>query len=316
MTRPRTLVITGPTASGKSGLALALARRFPIEIVSVDSAIVYRDMDIGTAKPTPSERRETPHHLIDIRDVTNPYSAAEFRDDAIDAIRGVIERGRIPCLVGGTMLYLKALRDGISTLPSASVEIRQDIAERATREGWPRIHRELQQVDPVAAARINPNDPQRLQRALEVYLLTGRSLTEHHLADTVPSPFELIEVAVIPDRQQLHRLISDRFHDMLDQGLVDEVRGLLERSGVTRELPAMKSVGYRQVAEYLAGEYDASVLADRAIAATRRLAKHQYTWLKGWPELYRLDAPDVDEVLKIDAVDRILQTDTGRPQPS
>ncbi len=306
MNRPPVLVVTGPTAAGKSGLVMALARRFPLEIVSVDSALVYRDMDIGTAKPSSSERREVPHHLIDIRDVTEPYSAAEFREDAIEVINGVMDRGRIPCVVGGTMLYLKALRDGISILPKRDAGIRQDIASRASRDGWSAIHRQLQQVDPVAARRINPNDPQRLQRALEVFILTGRSLTEHHESEKEPSPFELTEVAIIPDRVRLHGLIADRFHTMLDQGLMAEVCALLERSGVTRELPAMKSVGYRQVAEHLAGQYGAEAMVERAIAATRRLAKHQYTWLNGWSGLHRIEEPDVDQVLKIGPANRIL----------
>lgn len=305
--KPPILTITGPTACGKSLLAEELARRFPIDIISVDSAVVYRGMDIGTAKPTQEIRREIPHHLIDIRDPVNAYSAADFREDAIDVVQQVLSRGRIPCLTGGTMLYLKALKQGIVELPSADPEVRQEISDRAQRDGWPEIHAELTLVDPEAAARIGPNDPQRLQRALEVYVLTGCALSDHHRKGNPDCPFDLVEVAILPDRQLLHQRIAERFQKMLHKGLVHEVGRLLEREDINSELPAMKSVGYRQVAHYLDGQYDHEEMADRAIAATRRLAKHQYTWLNSWDGLYLLPEPDTEKVLKIDPVISILE---------
>ena len=306
--KPPILTITGPTASGKSELAEGLARRFPIDIISVDSAVVYRGMDIGTAKPTQEIRREIPHHLIDIRDPANAYSAADFREDAINVVEQVLSRGRIPCLAGGTMLYLKALKQGIVQLPSADPVVRQEISERALRDGWPEIHAELALVDPEAAARIGPNDPQRLQRALEVYELTGRALTDHHRKGNPDCPFDLVEVAILPERELLHQRIAERFQKMLHKGLVHEVGRLLEREDINSELPAMKSVGYRQVAHYLDGQYDHEEMADRAIAATRRLAKHQYTWLNSWQGLHRLPEPDTEKVLKIDPVISILES--------
>ena len=306
--KPPVLTITGPTASGKSALAEELARRFPIDIISVDSAVVYRGMDIGTAKPSQEIRREIPHHLIDIRDPANAYSAADFREDAINVVEQVLARGRIPCLTGGTMLYLKALKRGMVQLPSADPVVRQEISERAQRDGWPEIHAELALVDPEAAARIGPNDPQRLQRALEVYVLTGRALSEHHKNGNPDCPFDLVEVAILPERQLLHQRIAGRFQEMLHKGLVHEVGKLLEREDINSELPAMKSVGYRQVADYLAGQYDHEEMADKAIAATRRLAKHQYTWLNSWQGLHRLPEPDAEKVLKIDPVISILES--------
>ena len=306
--KPPILTITGPTASGKSVLAEELARRFPIEIISVDSAVVYRGMDIGTAKPTQEIRREIPHHLIDIRDPATAYSAADFREDAINVVEQVLSRGRIPCLAGGTMLYLKALKQGIVQLPSADPVVRQEISERAERDGWPEIHAELALVDPAAAARIGPNDPQRLQRALEVYVLTGCALSDHHKKGNPDCPFDLVEVAILPERQLLHQRIAGRFQEMLHRGLVHEVGKLLEREDINSELPAMKSVGYRQVAHYLAGLYDHEEMEDRAIAATRRLAKHQYTWLNSWHGLHRLPEPDTEKVLKIDPVISILES--------
>lgn len=283
-----------------------MATKWPIEIISVDSALVYRGMDIGTAKPSISIRRDIPHHLIDIRDPLVAYSAAEFREDAITLVDEIRDRGRIPCLVGGTMLYLRALKQGIAELPSADPAVRRRLTERAGRLGWQALHDTLARVDPVSAARINPNDPQRLQRALEVYEITGRSLTWHHQQGAESCPFELLELAILPERPLLHQRIAARFQQMLDEGFVDEVRALADRADLDSELPSMKSVGYRQVLAYLSSEYDYQTMVEKAIVATRRLAKHQYTWLNSWQGLHKLAQPELDQALKIDAVASIL----------
>ena len=304
--KPKVLVITGPTASGKSGLAEGLASRFPVDLICVDSATVYRGMDIGTAKPTSSIREQIPHHLIDIRDPSQPYSAAEFRHDATEVVAHVIAQGRIPCFVGGTMLYLKALKDGIAELPAADPEVREQILQQANAHGWPEVHKRLAEVDPESAARIHSNDPQRLQRALEVFEITGRTLTEHHEATVPECPFDLVEVAVIPQRDLLHLGIAERFHGMLETGFVDEVRVLFERDDLNSELPSMKAVGYRQIWSFLANELSYEEMVERAIVATRRLAKHQYTWLNAWQGLHVMERAELSEVLKIPQVSTIL----------
>ncbi len=296
---PRALVITGPTACGKSALALELGSHAAVEIISADSAQVYLGMDIGTAKPRAEVRRWLPHHLIDIRDPSVSYSVAEFRQDVEGLVRQIDQRGKIAVIVGGSMLYLKALRDGIATLPKADPSIRRDIEQMATQYGWHQVHAELAQVDPAAASRIKPMDSQRLQRALEIYRLTGRTMTALHQAGAEPCSFPLTEIAIIPeDRRALHVAIKKRFEAMLADGLVAEVKALHKRQDLHPGLPAIKSVGYRQVWAYLSGETDYDTMVERAIAATRQLAKRQYTWLRSWQGIRVLPKPDIKQVLK------------------
>jgi tRNA dimethylallyltransferase len=263
---------------------MALAARHPIEIVSVDSAQVYRGMDIGTAKPTAAERSRVPHHLIDLLDPTERYSAGRFRADCVDAIMEIQGRGKIPLLVGGTMLYYKALAHGIDELPLAEPGLRAQIDARAARQGWPALHADLAKVDPAAAARISPNDAQRIQRALEVWELTGQPISELQQAAAPPLPFELKAYALIPeDRAELHRRIAERFERMLKDGLVEELRSLRKQYKLNPDLPSMRCVGYRQAWSYLEGEYGMDELRAKGIAATRQLAKRQLTWLRSLP---------------------------------
>ncbi len=298
--KSQVVVITGPTACGKSDLALELAREFAMEIVSVDSAQVYRTMDIGTAKPGAGILEEIPHHLIDIRDPLNPYSAAEFRLDAIRRITDILARGRIPLLTGGTMLYLKALKEGIAELPAANEEIRARIANMAKADGWSAVHSRLSEVDPEAANRIDPNDPQRLQRALEVYEITGESISSLHQSGKTGCPFSLLEIAIIPpDRSSLHQRIEQRFDKMLDRGFLEEVERLVGRGDLCAALPSIKAVGYRQAWAHIHGEIDHVTMREKAIIATRQLAKRQYTWLRSWKGLNIIDSPDRLQVLKI-----------------
>jgi tRNA dimethylallyltransferase len=278
--------LLGPTASGKSQLALALADELPIEIVSVDSGQVYRGLDIGTAKPTPDERRRVPHHLIDLVDPTEAYSAGRFRDDAIAAVEGILARGRIPLLVGGTMLYYRALARGLDALPAADPAIRAAILAQAAARGWPALHGELARVDPATAARLAPNDSQRIERALEVHRATGRPLSTLQTAARAPLPFGLASFALVPeDRAALHARIAVRFDAMLQDGLIEEVRALRRRFALDPRLPSMRCVGYRQVWDHLAGNYDRATLRERGIAATRQLAKRQLTWLRSLPDV-------------------------------
>lgn len=294
------LVITGPTASGKSSLAYELAKQVPLEVISVDSAQVYRGFDIGSAKPDTAQQFEVPHHLIDIRDASNPYSAAEFREDAIRLIGEILDRNRLPVLVGGTMLYIKALRDGIAPLPAADPKVRAALSKEAAELGWASLHDRLKKIDPRAASRINRADTQRLQRALEVHQLTGKSLSQLIEGGHQRCPFDLTEIAIVPsDRKRLHSRIEQRFDLMLDQGLIDEVMTLRSLPGMESGLPALKSVGYRQVWRYLEGQYNYDEMRQRAIIATRQLAKRQYTWLRSWRDLVILDQPIVSKVLKI-----------------
>jgi tRNA dimethylallyltransferase len=278
--------LLGPTASGKSQLALALADELPIEIVSVDSGQVYRGMDIGTAKPTPDERRRVPHHLIDLVDPTEAYSAGRFRDDAIAAVDGILARGRIPLLVGGTMLYYRALARGLDALPAADPAIRAEILAAAAAQGWPALHGELARVDPVTAARLAPNDSQRIERALEVHRATGRPLSSLQTSAQAALPFGVTSFALMPeDRAALHARIAARFDAMLQNGLIEEVRALRRRFALDPGLPSMRCVGYRQVWDHLEGNYDRATLRERSIAATRQLAKRQLTWLRSLPEV-------------------------------
>lgn len=292
--------LMGPTASGKSGLAVELALEIDAEVVSVDSAQVYRGMDIGTAKPDTAEMNGVPHHLIDIRDPLDPYSAADFREDVLTLVAEIQGRGRRVILAGGTMLYFKALKDGIADMPPARQDIRYEISLEAQAKGWPHIHELLSQVDPVAAKRINPNDPQRLQRALEVYRISGRPLTEWQAQETKKCPFPLCELAIIPtDRARVHQLIEQRFHQMLEAGFETEVAELRNRGDLEIGLPSIKSVGYRQMWGYLEGEYDHSTMVHKAVVATRQLAKRQFTWLRSWQDLSILTQPSCAEALKI-----------------
>ena len=275
----------GPTASGKSALALALAERFPAEIVSVDSAQVYRGMDIGTAKPDVGVRQRAAHHLIDIIDPTDTYSAARFRVDALAAVAAIRARGRVPLLVGGTMLYFKALSEGLSALPPADPAFRARLDARAAAEGWPALHAELARIDPASAARVKRTDAQRIQRALEVYAAAGVPLSRLQGARATGVGLgAVVPVALLPpDRARLHAAIAERFDAMLATGLVDELRQLRVRFALRPELPSMRSVGYRQAWTYLDGAIDAATLRATGIAATRQLAKRQFTWLRALP---------------------------------
>lgn len=292
---PPALLLLGPTASGKTASALALARVLPIEIVSVDSALVYRDMDIGTAKPTPAEQAACPHHLIDILTPEESYSAARFRADALRLMEAISARGRIPLLAGGTMLYFKALYDGLSELPAADPELRAEIDAQAALHGWPALHAELARHDPDAAARLEPGDAQRIQRALEIVRVTGRPLAESYARrDMTAPPFRLLPIALAPsDRAVLHARIEQRFDAMLAAGLIDEVRSLRERYRLAPTMPSMRCVGYRQVWEFLDGRDDHATMRFKGIAATRQLAKRQLTWQRQfretWPDLVELD---------------------------
>jgi tRNA dimethylallyltransferase len=287
--------LLGPTASGKSRLALEAASRLPIEIVSVDSAQVYRGMDIGTAKPSAAERARVPHHLVDLLDPVERYSTGRFRADAIRAIRAILERNKLPLLVGGTMLYYRSLAAGLDELPAADVQVRAAIDAEAARRGWPGLHAELAAVDPQAAQRIAPNDAQRIQRALEVFRVAGKPISALQRGAADPLPFAIKGCALVPERSELHANIERRFDAMLATGLVEEVRALRERYRLSADTPSMRAVGYRQVWEFLEGECDAPTMRSRAIAATRQLAKRQLTWLRSFPGLLRLDASRLDD---------------------
>jgi len=301
----------GPTASGKSRLAMRLAEQLPVEIVSVDSAQVYRGMDAGTAKPSAEERRKVPHHLIDLLDPTGAYSAAAFRADALPAIEAIGARGRIPLLVGGTMLYFKALRDGLATLPRADPTVRAEIDAQALARGWPALHAELAGLDPRTAARLEPTDSQRIQRALEVVRLTGKPMSELLDASSAAafSP-DVLWLSLEPrDRRVLHERIAQRFDAMLAAGLVEELVALRAKYALSPKLPAMRCVGYRQVWEHLEGRYDRRELRERGIFATRQLAKRQLTWLRGWVDAVRFDC------FADDATRQILETVRARLSP-
>jgi len=293
------IALMGPTASGKSRLAMALAERLPVEIVSVDSAQVYRGMNVGTAKPTAAEQRRVPHHLIDLIDPTGAYSAARFRADASRALGEIRGRGRHALLVGGTMLYFKALRDGLSALPSADPAVRAEIDAQAARQGWPALHAELARHDPATAARLEPADAQRIQRALEVVRITGKPLSALlGAAADAGDAADILWIALEPsDRAALHARIAQRFDAMLAAGLVDELIALRGRYRLSEDLPAMRCVGYRQAWAHLEGRFDRSELRNRGIFATRQLAKRQLTWLRRWEGAVRFDclADDVAE---------------------
>jgi tRNA dimethylallyltransferase len=295
----RCLAVTGPTACGKTDLAIALAREFPIEIVSMDSALVYRGMDIGTAKPDRGIRNEVPHHLIDILEPEQSYSAGQFVADSTRLIAEIASRSRIPLIVGGTMLYLKALRDGIAPLPERDADVRKGIDARASQIGWPALHTELANFDPAAATRIKPTDRQRIQRALEVYAITGKTMTEIQ-RETAAGGVAVTQVALIPgDRAKLAKTIEHRFGQMVQNGLVDEVRRLRDRPGLDARSASMRAVGYRQVRAFLDGHLEWDEAANRAVTATRQLAKRQMTWLRGDAEAEKLKAEDTDLLEKL-----------------
>ena len=283
-------VLLGPTASGKSTLAMEIAAKHPVEIVSIDSAQVYRGMDIGTAKPTAAERRAVPHHLIDILDPTEAYSAGRFREDAIRLVGEIAARNKVPLIVGGTMLYYRALAQGLDALPPANPAVRAQIDAEASAQGWPALHAQLAKVDPVTAARLEPSDAQRIQRALEVFRATDTPLSSLQSGSKTPLPFELRAFALIPeDRAELHRRIAERFDTMLAAGLVEELKALKAKFDLRADLPSMRCVGYRQAWEYLDGAVDANTLKEKGIAATRQLAKRQLTWLRSLPGLEPAD---------------------------
>ena len=284
-------VLLGPTASGKSALALALAREVPLEIISVDSAQVYRGMDIGTAKPSPAERARVPHHLIDLVDPDQSYSTGRWRADALRAVSDVLARKKVPLLVGGTMLYFRALVGGLDALPPADTAVRKEIDAEAARRGWPALHAELEKVDPRTAQRLKPGDAQRIQRALEVWRVTGRPLSQLHGISGGELPFKVRAFALVPsDRTLLHKRIEERFDSMLAGGLVEELAALRRKFRLTASMPSMRTVGYRQVWEHLEGKSDRRTMRERGIAATRQLAKRQLTWLRSFRDLVRLDA--------------------------
>ena len=283
MSKPLAIFLMGPTASGKSALAMELVQRLPCDIISVDSALVYRDMDIGTAKPTAAELAVAPHRLIDLLDPTQAYSAADFCRDALREMAAITAAGRIPLLVGGTMLYYKALLEGLSPLPEADPQIRSQIEAEAQDVGWAALHQQLLQLDPVAGARIHPNDPQRLSRALEVFRITGKTLTELTQQQGSELPYRTLQYAIAPsDRAVLRQRIAERFDAMLAQGFEAEVRQLFDRGDLTPDLPSIRCVGYRQMWDYLAGVIDYEEMRYRGTVATNQLAKRQLTWLRGW----------------------------------
>ncbi len=285
------ICLMGPTASGKTDMACALVEQFPCEIISVDSAMVYRGMDIGTAKPDKALLDKAPHHLLDIRNPTEPYSAAAFCDDAGHLCEAILARDHIPLLVGGSMMYFRAFQEGLSALPHANPELRQRLLEEAERKGWPYLYQKLETFDSDTAARLHPNDAQRIQRALEVYYTTGKPLSailKHN--PSISSAYRFINLVLFPERRAwLHERIAKRFHDMLALGFLDEVAALQERFKLTADMPAMRSVGYRQALAYQQGLSDYKTFCDQGVAATRQLAKRQLTWLRTWPHSNRFD---------------------------
>ncbi|QFT53187.1 tRNA dimethylallyltransferase [Microbulbifer sp. THAF38] len=294
--KPRAIFLMGPTASGKTDLAMALADHLPVELISVDSALVYRGLDLGSAKPSAEELARYPHRLIDICDPSESYSAGRFRKDALEAMDEISTAGKIPLLVGGTMLYFRALLEGMAKLPEADPQLRAEIEARAEREGWPALHAELAQVDPQLAAELHPNHSVRIERGLEVYRLTGVPLSQlrrEQAGGGVQERYRLSQLAIMPrDRSLLHERIELRFRRMLEAGFVQEVRGLYGRGDLHEDLPAIRAVGYRQVWQYLDGRCDYDEMVAAGIAATRQLAKRQLTWLRRWPELEILYTQD------------------------
>ncbi|MEE9331860.1 MAG: tRNA (adenosine(37)-N6)-dimethylallyltransferase MiaA [Methylophilaceae bacterium] len=296
-TLPSAIFLMGPTASGKTSVAVALAKTMPVELISVDSALVYQGMDIGTAKPDTATLAIAPHHLIDVIPPTEAYSAASFRQNALHLMTDIVRRGKTPILVGGTMLYFKALENGLSGLPEANDAVRKTLDREAENVGWPAMHERLATIDPETAERLKPNDMQRIQRALEVYEITGQTMTALFAKQTHEMlPYHLLKIALVPsDRKVLHERIANRFEQMLQNGFIDEVKNLrLKYPELTAESTSMRCVGYRQVLEHLNGTYDAKELCERGIFATRQLAKRQLTWLRGMEGVLDLDCLSTD----------------------
>lgn len=296
------IAIMGPTASGKTGLALDIAAKVESEVISVDSALVYKGMDIGTAKPTQEEQAGVVHHLIDIIDPAQSYSVSQFVNDTNALIGDILARGKVPILAGGTMMYFNALINGISPLPKSDETIRDEITQQAQRLGWSKLHDELRGVDPISGERIHPNDPQRITRALEVYRSTGKTLTHWQQQEGEKCPYNIAQFAIAPaDRAVLHERIATRFDLMLEQGFENEVVKLYERSDLHEDLPSIRSVGYRQMWQYLDGQLSYAEMRERGIIATRQLAKRQLTWLRGWEQVTWLDTFANDNLTKITA---------------
>ena len=296
------IAIMGPTASGKTGLALEIAAKVDSEVISVDSALVYKGMDIGTAKPTQEEQEGVVHHLIDIIDPAQSYSVSQFVNDTNALIGDILARGKVPILAGGTMMYFNALINGISPLPKSDEKIRDEISQQAQRLGWSKLHDELRGVDPISGERIHPNDPQRITRALEVYRSTGKTLTHWQQQEGEKCPYNIAQFAIAPaDRAVLHERIATRFDMMLEQGFEKEVVKLYERSDLHEDLPSIRSVGYRQMWQYLDGQLSYAEMRERGIIATRQLAKRQLTWLRGWEQVTWLDTFANDNLTKITA---------------
>lgn len=301
--QPSAMMIAGPTASGKSAVSLALAAKYEVEIISMDSALVYRGMDIGSAKPTPEERSVCPHHLIDIRDIGESYSAADFLNDTRRLVGEIASRGRFTLIVGGTMLYAKALREGIHEMPGTDADVRAAVFEEGLRLGWPAMHALLDEVDHATASRLAPNDSQRISRALEVYRMTGTSLSEFHARPATILGIDVIPVGLMPaHRPRLHQRIEERFDGMLEEGFLDEVKGLMAREDFDENSPAMRAVGYRQAILYLKGEVDFERFHLSGVAATRQLAKRQMTWMRSMPDLKIFDPEDPETLPSIEAM--------------
>jgi len=298
---PRAIFLMGPTAAGKTALAMDLYDKLPCELISVDSALIYKSMDIGTAKPSVQELADYPHHLIDIIDPSESYSAAQFRNDVLALMQQISERGKIPLLVGGTMMYFNALTKGLAPLPEADAALRSTITALAEAEGWPAVHARLQKVDPQAADRLAVNDSQRIQRALEVFQITGKSLTAHWAEqESVKLPYNVLNLAVMPaQRKVLHQRIEQRFRLMLQQGFIQEVQQLYDRSDLNLNMPSMRCVGYRQAWMHLAGEIDRATMVDKGLVATRQLAKRQITWLRSWQQLHWLENESTDLTARV-----------------
>lgn len=294
------ICLMGPTASGKTDLAIQLCQHLNTEVISVDSALVYKGMDIGSAKPNAEELALAPHRLIDLIDPADSYSAADFRRDALDNIAQLHSQGKIPLLVGGTMMYFKALLEGLSPLPNADQAIRAQLEIEAQEKGWPAMHKMLSEVDPVAASKINENDSQRINRAQEVYRLTGKPMSELQKVKVEPLPFDVLQFAIAPsDRAVLHQRIEKRFKIMLDMGFEKEVMTLYQRKDLHPDLPSIRCVGYRQMWDYLAGECDYDEMVFKGIAATRQLAKRQLTWLRGWQNITWLESGDEENLQRV-----------------